>query len=93
MVPAVEVQAFNLHQQWPAVRPVLGEQFAADGGRRAHFAVGLGRAHCLANDSTIICVEQCVRSDGLAIRCSEVVDFAYQLAVIVEALHHFLLME
>jgi hypothetical protein len=72
--------------------PALGEhrsgkQFAADCGRRAHFAVGLGYTYCLANDSTIICVELCVRSDGLAVRRSEMVDFAYQLAVVVEALH------
>lgn len=66
----------------------LRKQLAVDRGGGAHLAVGLGDVNCLGGNSTVVAVVLRIGRDGLAIRHPELVDFANQLAVIIEALHN-----
>lgn len=63
----------------------LRQQFAADGGRRADLAGGLGDGDRLADNPPVIVYR--VRGDRITAGGAEVVDFADKLAAVIECLH------
>lgn len=68
-------------QMWarPFSPESLRQQLAADGGRRAYLAVGLGHAHCLAGRATVVGVVLGVARNRFPIVCAEMVNLAHQL--------------